>query len=501
METAKRFFSALISTLTLSVLTDQTAHAVSFVNNIVISSDQTDLSGEPDGLNGNRLAGIFSDLYYDRSNNVYYGLSDAGPGGGTVSFNTKVQKFSLDVNPNTGEISNFNLLDTILFTDNGQNLNGSDPSFLNGDSSFLGLSFDPEGFVVAPNGHFYVSDEYGPSVYEFLPDGSFLRALTTPDNLIPKNNTTPNYVDGRGTITTGRQDGRGFEGLAISPDGTQLFAMLQAPLVNEGNANDGRLSANLRIVEFDTTTGTSTAQYIYQLESLIDINNRIPGTSDDFPSTSQGRNIGISAITAINETEFLVIERDNRGFGVAAPTTTDIADNPVGTKRVYHIDITGATDVSGLSLAGTSTLPGGVIPVTKSLFLDLQSELETAGQLVTEKLEGLAIGPQLNDGSYALLVGTDNDFSATQDSNDVQFDVCTNALTTNPLAESQQVPINTPCPLDSQNNPMSLIPTYLYSFKADVPNFVPLQTVPEPSVILGIISLGLGGLLLKKTNT
>jgi hypothetical protein len=28
--------------------------------------------------------------------------------------------------------------------------------------------------------------------------------------------------------------------------------------------------------------------------------------------------------------------------------------------------------------------------------------------------EGLAVGPQLNDGSYMLLLGNDNDFSVTQ---------------------------------------------------------------------------------------
>jgi hypothetical protein len=58
-----------------------------------------------------------------------------------------VQKFTVDVNPQTGAISNFNLLDTILFTQNGSAGN-------------LGVSLDPEGFAVVPNGNFYVADEY-----------------------------------------------------------------------------------------------------------------------------------------------------------------------------------------------------------------------------------------------------------------------------------------------------------------------------------------------------
>ncbi|MEA5510540.1 esterase-like activity of phytase family protein [Crocosphaera sp. UHCC 0190] len=492
MKSTKTFLSAFISTLSLSVLTIPAAFANSLVNTIVIPGNATDLSGQPNSPNGNRLGGFFSDLYYDKANNVYYGLSDRGPGGGTIAYDTRVQKFTLDVDLNTGAISNFNLLDTILFTQNGQNFDGLNPRVLNGDSAVLGLSFDPEGFVVAPNGNFYVSDEYGPSVYEFDSSGSFLRAFMTPDNLIPKEGATSNYVDGRGTITTGRQDNRGFEGLAISPDGTKLLAMLQDPLVNEGTSgtsDDGRYSGNLRIVEFDTITGNSTAQYIYQLESLVDINDRIPGTANDFPATSQGRNIGISAIIAINNHEFLVLERDNRGLGVDAPTVADVANTPVGSKRIYSIDITGATDVSGISLAGTNTLPGGIIPVSKSLFLDIQTALDNAGQIIPEKIEGLAIGPQLNDGSYALLIGTDSDYSVTQNGSNVQFNVCTDFVS----QSVNDVAIQDSCPQG-----LDLIPTYLYSFKESVPDFVPRETVPEPSAILGLISLGLGGVILRK---
>ena len=58
------------------------------------------------------------------------------------------------------------------------------PNLLNRNFSNLGKSQDPEGFVVAPNGNFYISDEYGPSVREFRPDGSFAREFTAPSNLV-----------------------------------------------------------------------------------------------------------------------------------------------------------------------------------------------------------------------------------------------------------------------------------------------------------------------------
>lgn len=483
----RHWLPALSCSLVVSILnlagSTTSAYAIDLVNNITMAGNSTDLvplDGGSGGANVNRLGGFFSDLYYDRYQNVYYGLVDRGPGGGVISYDTRVQKFSLEVDPNTGAISNFNLLDTILFTKDGNNFNGLNPSLLNGNAGVLGLSFDPEGFAVAPNGNFYVSDEYGPSVYEFSSKGSFIRAFETPATIIPKTGSIPNYVDGRPTITSGRQDNRGFEGVTLSPDGSKLFAMLQDPLVNEGSP-DGRRSRNLRIVEFDTATGESVAQYIYQLESLADINARVP--SDTFGLNSQGRNIGISAITALNDTEFLVLERDNRGLGVDDPT----GSAAVASKRVYKIDLTGATDVSGISLAGTNTLPSGVNAVSKSLFLDIAAALQAIGQVIPEKFEGLAIGPQLADDSYALLLGTDNDFSVTQTGSGTQFDVCTNGT---------QVTIDQGCPAGS-----TLIPTYLYSFKAsstELAGFLPPEKVPEPASTAGLILLGLGGFWLKR---
>lgn len=221
----------------------------------------------------------------------------------------------------------------------------------------------------------------------------------------------------------------------------------------------------LRIVEFDTATGLSTAQYIYSLESLADINARIPGTANDFTATQQGRNIGISAIVALSNREFLVIERDNRGVGIDDPAGAI----PVGSKRIYKINLTGATDVSGVSLAGTNALPAGVVPVGKQLTLDVQAALVAAGLPIPEKMEGLTVGPQLSDGTFALLLGTDNDFSVTQTGSGAQFDVYTNG---------------TQGPLGGDPMGRTLLPTYLYSFKTALPTFQPLQTeVPEPSAL------------------
>ena len=356
------------------------AAAATLVNEIVIPGNATDLAPGPNAVNNNRLGGFASDLYFDPLSKSYFGIPDRGPGGGLIDYDTRVQEFTLNVNPSTGAISGFALKRTVIFKDaQGNPFNGLNPGLLNGDKSVLGRSFDPEGLVVGKTGTLFVADEYGPSVYEFDRNGKFLRAFQTPANLVPREaSNTLNFVDGRPTIVTGRQDNRGFEGIARTPDGNKLYAIMQDPLVNEGAQNDGRRSRNLRIVEFDVATGQPGKQFIYQLESVVDdINPRVPANPFNV-NTAQGRNIGVSAIVAINATQFLVIERDNRGLGVDALIGNQ-PPPPVASKRVFLIDITGATDVSSISLANTNDLPGGVFPVTKSLVIDVQAALLAAG--------------------------------------------------------------------------------------------------------------------------
>ncbi|MBJ6122608.1 esterase-like activity of phytase family protein [Sphingomonas sp. BT553] len=468
------------------------AGAVTLVSQFSVANG-TDLSGLT-GAGSNRLGGFGSDLSYDAATGMFWGMSDRGPGGGVLPYAPRLQGFTLDIDNNSGAINGFNLQSTVLFKQaNGQDFSGLNPQILNGSAATLGGSLDPEGLARLPNGNLLVSDEYGPSVYEFTPAGNFVRAFATPANLVPKDTGgTTNYVDGRSTITTGRQDNRGFEGLTVSPDGKTAYAVLQDPLVDEGrNTNngttnsEGRFSRNVRIVAYDVATGTEKAQYIYQLEAVADINGRIPGTANDFNINAQGRSIGVSAIQAVSDGTLLVLERDNRGLGVDDPT----AATPVGSKRIYRIDLAGATDVSKISLSGTNTLPAGVNPVAKTAtpFLDIAAALRAMGMTVPEKIEGFAFGPRLADGSYTLIVVTDNDFSVTQSgAANTQFDVCTSGVG----GTSSQVALGAACPAGQ-----SLIPNLIYSFKLSEAEYRTLTgAVPEPTTwAMMVLGFGLVG--------
>lgn len=481
----------LVSVAVLA-LTAPAHAAITFGSVIAVPGDATDLA--PGSTpNDNRLS-FGSDMIYHAGSDTYYGVSDRGPGGGTIDFAPRIEAFKVNIDNNTGAISGFNLTATKVFKQaDGTPYSGLFPDRLPGGSkTALGNALDTEGVARFSNGQFLISDEYGPSVMLMSREGKLIRTFETPSNLIPRQaDGTVNYVDGRPTTTSGRQDNRGFEGITLSGDGKTAYAIMQDPLLNDSTSTaNGRRSTNLRIVEFDVATGKATAQYAYQLETLASINSRIPGTADDFGENAQGRNIGASSITWIGGTKFLVIERDNRGEGPDNLLAGALL--PTGTKRIYMIDIAGATDVSNIVFNTSNTaLPNGVTAVSKTLFLDVASALTVAGLPIPEKFEGLAIGPRLADG-FALLLSTDNDFSVTQNGSNVQFDVCTgNGGTT-------QIDLGAACP-DGQ----ALVPSRLYSFKvsgADAANFsASLFAVPEPANwAMLIVGFGLTGAAMRR---
>jgi len=113
------FHGRATGVLLVSLLFSWAANAASLKNILIIAGapvDKTPLNGARGGASVNRLGGFGSDIYYDRFANVFYGLTDHGPGGGTIRFATRVQKFTLDIDPVSGAASNFNLIATIPFT-------------------------------------------------------------------------------------------------------------------------------------------------------------------------------------------------------------------------------------------------------------------------------------------------------------------------------------------------------------------------------------------------
>ena len=152
---------------------------------------------------------------------------------------------------------------------------------------------------------------------------------------------------------------------------------MQAATIQD--AADAAATKLLRIVTIDIESGT-TNEYGYLLTD----------------------GSGVSDIVAINDHEFLVDERDGKGLGDGSAAVV---------KKLYKIDLTGATDITNLSGAAAAAAAVG-----KTEFLDVRMALNDFGLADTEipsKIEGLAFGQDviLNGMlTHTLYVANDNDF-------------------------------------------------------------------------------------------
>jgi hypothetical protein len=257
----------------------------------------------------------------------------------------------------------------------------SDNFNANRNSGFVtDARFDAEGIRLSPDGKsVYVSDEYGPFIHEFHRDsGQRIRSMKLPDHLFVSTLSAQGAVEISGN-TSGRVANKGMEGLAITPDGKTLVGIMQNALIQD--AAQGGAAANLlRIVTVDVNTGKATHEYAYLLTS----------------------GSGVSEITALNQHEFLVDERDGRGLGDGSTAKN---------KQIFKIELAGQVDV--MDMDGTAA---AAHPVPKSLFLDVVKVLTANGIAATQipaKLEGLALGPDVDNNetpTHTLWLANDNDF-------------------------------------------------------------------------------------------
>ena len=258
--------------------------------------------------------------------------------------------------------------------------------------------FDTEAIRVSNDGRsVFISDEYGPYVYQFdRITGQRVRYFTLPPAfaVAHPNTTTASETGTGGTTlnTVGRVANKGAEGLAITPDGRTLVVALQSPLLQDGGTSGNYGTTGIpytRMVTIDVASGRILHQYAYPLTTV--------------------KGSAISELLAVNDHQFLVDERDSTGFETA------VDDNSVPKeKTLFEIDLTGATDVSNIADLRVGTFK----PVTKSAkpFIDVVAVLGSAGvdtTTIPSKLEGVTFGPDLEfDGhtQHTLYLTNDNDF-------------------------------------------------------------------------------------------
>ena len=259
---------------------------------------------------------------------VYYGLTDRGPNTDSDADNEKIEpvKFQPSIAKFRLVNGHMDLVKRIgLVTKDGTPMNGAvNPEASTGETivdingrtiapSKAGI--DSEGLVVAPDGSFWVSDEYGPYVVHFDAQGREISRLKPFDGTLPRELAfrTPN---------------RGMEGLTLTPDGKTLVGTMQSALETPDLSGSSKKVPFVRIVTIDVASGRTTGQYLYQLH------------------LSQAKT-SVSEITALGNHTLLVDERD----GDPGKDTF---------KRLYKIDLSKATNVND-----AKSVPGATYDATK----------------------------------------------------------------------------------------------------------------------------------------
>jgi glycerophosphoryl diester phosphodiesterase len=179
-----------------------------------------------------------------------------------------------------------------------------------------GADFDPESIRRAPDGSFWVGEEFGPFLLHFSAGGVLLEApvpFPVPKRLAaygkgqdevrsPDNPAFFGLPDDAARVAAANLPrSRGIEGMALSRDGRILYPSLEGALVADPNQNRRVL-------------------YAYDLAE-----RRFRNWTADYFTDAPGN--AISDLTAASRDVLLIIERDN------------LQGDEAATKRIYELEI------------------------------------------------------------------------------------------------------------------------------------------------------------------
>jgi Esterase-like activity of phytase/Secretion system C-terminal sorting domain len=399
---------------------DHSAVAVSSFNSYQFTNLPvlgTTLGGQNINLGG--FSGLHFEGYAANGNLKFVTNTDRGPNGEPVSdkrpfllpaFAPEIVRFEL--NPANGVINitqriqlqnpTLNLLtglpNTAIAGNTSTPFNDEAPiNLLNASLPLDPLGGDLEGVVVAPDGTFWMVDEYRPAIYQFSSTGVMLKRYVPQGTAAAAGQPAGTFgTEVLPAVIGQRRQNRGFEGIALQNG--KVYAFVQSPIRNPASLSNATLnnSRNIRIVELDPVTET-TRQFLYIMD-----NPNLGGATNTRPDK-------IGDAVAFTNGQFLVVERDDDAI--------DSDPLELIEKKVYRFNLGGATDISAFS--GLVALPGGgsktidqmttaelasvnIVPIQKFLHVDLAK----AGYNTNEKVEGLAL---ISPDSIAVI--NDNDFN------------------------------------------------------------------------------------------
>ncbi len=252
-------------------------------------------------------------------------------------------------------------------------------------ASFAALYPDLESIEIGTSGELYISSERDilgdPAIYTVTPDGVVTGDLSVDVKFL----ANPNGE-------SGVRSNLGFESLTITPDRRTLYTATESALYQDGGIASLENGAAARLVKYDLETGLPTAEYVYEVDPITNA----PDPEDAFADA------GLVDLVALdNQGTLLALERsystgaEGRGYsGKLFLVHTQGATNVVDTDAIPSVEDDGSIELNVDA------------PVQKELLFDL----DDLG-IVIDNVEGLALGPVLEDGRQSLVIVSDDNFS------------------------------------------------------------------------------------------
>lgn len=412
-----------------------------------LSGESIDKFGETQGA----ASGLFvTGWSYDGSkfSGTFHVLPDRGHGDGTSNYAARLHEVDFDFTPYYGTAPVAQGQVALAYADSAKftYLDGTTEKFTTGlnptaTSTLFGqtvgtittangpggaqeslLSFDAEAVHLFDDGSGFVSDEYGTYIARFNAAKQITGLTQLPEAARPYRPAgTPNF-DSVTAPANGRRNNQGLEGMAVTPDGTRLFALLQSATVQDTSGANQQTRNHARLFVYDIAGDNREApvlvgEYVVRLPQ-IDLN----GNNSGLDGTAAQ-----SEIVALGQSSFLMLPRDGNGLGKG--TTL-----PIVFKSVQLVDFASATNVLGqFDGIGQAVSPAGVLAdgVNAAAAAEVINMLQpddlakfglnantspSNSNTLNEKIEGMALVPDVSTAQpndFFLFVANDNDFQSS----------------------------------------------------------------------------------------
>mgnify|MGYP001016937968 CR=1 FL=1 len=217
---------------------------------------------------------------------------------------------------------------------------------------------DLEGIALFDSKSVLVSDETGSMIRNYsLTDGSVKSNLTMP------------------SILSSVRANRSLESLAVNSTNKSIWTANEEALTVDGNASAVDKTNTVRLMKFNSDFSPA-GQWAYIVDSIESamLTKELSGVSD---------------MVILPGGEILVLERELDGNGFRS--------------RIYSADISKATDITGYA----GLIDQTYTPASKTLLWQ-----KRFGFSDFNNYEGMCLGPKLKDGSYSILMISDDNSSS-----------------------------------------------------------------------------------------